>query len=212
MRVGLAAAAIVILVVTGCGGGSDDNEPSAASSAPEPSTQAATTTPPPTDPPPTTAPPAPTTTIDPTESLIADIEADLNAGEQAALAGSRSPADRVSRDTLSRFFSGAALEFLLGFYDQLVAEGLFARANPEVPSIIRVSEVVDASDDQATVIFCRIDAGVIAELLPDGSEAVVDDEVVRTEVRLRVVLVDGVWTNPGGGELLDESTGVMTCG
>ena len=57
---------------------------------------------------PTTA--APTTTIDPTEALIADIEADLNAGEQALLAAGADPSNPELRAEVERYFAGAGLD------------------------------------------------------------------------------------------------------
>ena len=45
---------------------------------------------------------APTTTIDPTEALIADIEADLNAGEAAFLAAGADPSNPELRAELER--------------------------------------------------------------------------------------------------------------
>jgi hypothetical protein len=134
----------VVCLGAGCSGDNDEARSSATAttSAVEPtpvspSSSAAATTVPTTSTAPT-ATPAPTTTIDPTDALIAEIEADLNEGEQVFLEGAGDPASETSRANLAKYFTNPSLAVLLGFYDSLVREGLVARTNPEVPSTIRV--------------------------------------------------------------------------
>jgi hypothetical protein len=123
---------------------------------------------------------APTTTIDPTEALIAEIEADLNEGEQVFLAGAGDPSSETSRANLARYFTDSSLEVLLGFYDSLVTEGLVARPNPDVPSTIRVLELdcrerSTASRRELLQNRCRCSDREVR----DGSEAVVNDSIIR---------------------------------
>jgi hypothetical protein len=154
---------------------------------------------------------APTTTIDPTEALIAEIEADLNEGEQVFLAGAGDPSSETSRANLARYFTDSSLEVLLGFYDSLVTEGLVARPNPDVPSTIRVLELEGGgTSSTARGVYCRIDAGVVIEKFVDGSEAVVNDSIIRYDTMTDFLKVDGVWVLPGG-EVLSEAIGVQTC-
>ena len=146
-----------------------------------------------------------------TAALIADIEADLNAGEQALLAGAGDPGSPASRVNLERYFSGRALQQLIAFYDALVADGLTARANPAIPSKLEVIALVEQVSDESVIAdVCRIDAGVIVDTLVDGSEAIVNDEVVRYEFRLPLALVDGLWTIQGG-DPSSEQVGVSEC-
>jgi hypothetical protein len=153
---------------------------------------------------------APTTTIDPTDALIAEIEADLNEGEQALLDGAAAPAAESSRANLARYFTGRSLESLLEFYDVLVAEGFVGRPNPEVASVVNVRSIVEENDGSVLVDFCRIDAGVVIQQLSDGNEIIVNDEITRYEFRVPMVKVDGIWASPGG-ELLSEEVGVTSC-
>lgn len=171
------------------------------------------TGPPTTDPPPTTTdPPAPTTTEDPTATLIAQIEADLNEGEQVFLAGAQDPANPESRAALERHFTDDALAQLTEFYDALVADGLIARPNADVPSTIRVLELVGReSSDAAEIVYCRIDAGVVVDPMPDGREAIVNDAVTRYDTRTQVFRIEGVWTIPGTGELIGKWPAATSC-
>src|SRR5688572_30707356 len=109
--VGVPIAAILI-AATACTDSSGAADPSpattvtTASTTDAPSTTESTTT---TSAPTTTSTTdAPTTTVDPTDQLIADIEADLNAGEQVFLAGAADPASEQSRTNLERYFTGEA--------------------------------------------------------------------------------------------------------
>jgi hypothetical protein len=155
---------------------------------------------------------APTTTIDPTEALIAEIEADLNEGEQVFLAGAGDPSSETSRANLARYFTDSSLEVLLGFYDSLVTEGLVARPNPDVPSVVAVAAIVEERSDNSVLIeLCRVDAGVVVERFGDGSEAIVNDEIIRYDLRVDVVRRDGIWASRGDGELLSERSAVTTC-
>jgi hypothetical protein len=206
------ASAICILALLAACNGDDSTDPAPTASAP--ATSDAT---PPTDAPTTsttstttTSTPTPTT-ID-TETLIAEIEADLNAGEQAFLAGAADPGSQASRDQLARYFTGEALEILTGFYDELVEEGLTARANPDVPSVIVVNELLDRpTPGEAQIVYCRIDAGVVIETFADGSEAIFNDEIFRYVTRSTVVQRDDIWIVQGGGETLSSDTGFSSC-
>ena len=72
--------------------------------------------------PPTTE--APTTTLDPTAALIADIEADLNAGEQALIAAGADPSTPVCGTTCPSTSSATGLDRVNEFLDGLVRDGL----------------------------------------------------------------------------------------
>ena len=138
------ALSLSVLAAAGCSG-SDDADPTTTSGTAAPETSSS---PPDTDAPATTAttvatttaPPtteAPTTTLDPTAALIADIEADLNAGEQALIAAGADPANPELCGPTSRGTSPATgLERVNEFLDGLVRDGLVHRPNPDVPNVI----------------------------------------------------------------------------
>ncbi len=150
----------------------------------------------------TTTTVAPTTTIDPIAELLAAIERDLNLGEQALLAATADPGNATLRQELETYYSGSSLQLTLELLDQLVADGLLGRANPEDPSVIRAIRVEQQSSDPATepvlVELCRVDSAVIYEPLPEGGEIIVNDVIAVTRSRSRVFLLDGVWVLDGG--------------
>ncbi len=113
----MAIAGGVVLIVA-CGG-SDDDEPVDSTSPVTivETTDAPTTTasPPTTEPAESTAPP---TTDDPTQALIAEIEADLNEGEQAVFAAGADPANPdLRRRPCSGTSPARRLEVVNGFLD-----------------------------------------------------------------------------------------------
>jgi hypothetical protein len=154
---------------------------------------------------------APTTMVDPTVTLIAEIEADLNEGEQVFLAGAADPASPPNRQALETYYSGDALASSLACYDFLVANDLRARPNPEVPSITKVLELIESRTDRATIAVCRVDAGVSYATAPDGSEIIFDNSIVRYDARVELNRIDGTWVVPGDGETFQTLPQVTTC-
>lgn len=154
----------------------------------------------------------PTTTVDPTDQLIADIEADLNAGEQALLTAVAAPADPASEDLVRRYFAGDSLELVLDGLADLRDNEFVGRPNPDVPNIIRVQGLESMNDngDQATILVCRVDATVIVDLLPIG-EAIVNDRVTTVISRSEVVrTAEGIWI-VATGERVDRLEGAVEC-
>ena len=143
------ALSLTVVAVAGCSG-SDDADPTTTSGTAAPattpappateSTSTTATTAATTSAPPTTE--APTTTLDPTAALIADIEADLNAGEQALLAAGADPSTRTLRAEVARYLAEDGLERVTEFLDWLASDGLLVRPNPESPVRGRKSESI----------------------------------------------------------------------
>jgi hypothetical protein len=214
------ALSLSVLAVAGCSD-ADDADPTttsgtvapATTEALPPDTEATSTTV--TTTATTTAPPtteAPTTTLDPTAALIADIEADLNAGEQALMLAGADPANAALRADVARYFAGAGLERVNEFLDGLVRDGLVNRPNPDVPNMNTVEEVLSTTpESEAEVVFCRIDAAVIVEILPNGSEAIVNDQILATKAQVRMFPRDGIWVSEGDGQVITEQEGATTC-
>lgn len=152
----------------------------------------------------TTTEPAPTTTT--LDDLRAEIEADLNEGEQAFLQGASTPDDPDSIAALTSFNSGRSLEIAEELYAALVANGQSARASVEVPSTIRVEEILSTEAAATRVIYCRIDGAVVFN--SDGSVA--NDEPVRYVVDAEVVLDAATW-KLNDGETLARVPGSTSC-
>jgi hypothetical protein len=206
------ASAICILALLAACNGDDSTDPAPTAGAP--ATSDAT---PPTDAPTTsttstttTSTPTPTT-ID-TETLIAEIEADLNAGEQALLKAIGAPGDPASVTLIEQHFSGESLGTVSGALETLSVEGLVGRPNPEVDSVLVVRSVddVDESQTRAEVTVCRVDAAVIVEVFADGSEAIVNDRVT-TVVSRSIVLKPGPTWVLDSGSRLEDLPGATTC-
>ncbi len=214
--------AAAALLAAGCSGSDDSADTTidfstgtlADSTAPITTSTPTTTTAPTTTTPTTTTTVAPTTTIDPTTQLIADIEADLNAGEQALLSAGADPSNPELRAELERYLSGAALERGLALVDGWAADGFRVRPNPDVMSMFLVYSVSDVDNldeaSRAVIQVCRVDAAVVYEPLPDGREIIVDDGVYRTVGETEVLQVDGIW-RANGGTTTEELSGVTSC-
>jgi hypothetical protein len=211
---GVAIAGGVVLLVA-CGGSDDDP---VASSAPVtivattdvPDTTTATTAVPATaESAKSTAPP---TTDDPTQALIAEIEVDLNEGEQALLTAIAAPSNPASEELVRKHFAGTSLESVLVALADLEADGLVGRPNPEIPSILEVRgiEQISADGDSARVLVCRVDAAVIVDPLPGGGEAIVNDRVTAAVSSSDLLLVDGTWIVTGG-DRVEDLPGATTC-
>jgi hypothetical protein len=213
-QVAVIATVAVGLVAGGCSGGSDDaantNSVTVAPTDVTATIASSTSTSTSSSVAPTTTI-APTTTVDPTEALIAEIEADLNEGEQVFLAGAADPASPTNREALEKYYSGAALTLSLQTYDFFVANDLRARANSEVPSLSRVLEVISVEPTRATVVLCRVDAGVVYQLAEDGSEVIYDNSITRYDTTVELELTNGTWVLPGDGETSQTLAEVTTC-
>ncbi|MFN3256744.1 MAG: hypothetical protein ACE37B_13715 [Ilumatobacter sp.] len=161
---------------------------------PSPSTTSTTST---TEPPPTT------TTL---EDLRLDIEADLDAGEKSFLLGAATPADPDALSRLEDFNADRALETARDLYHRLASDGLVARPNADIESLIRVVEVLSSEPQSAEVLFCRIDAGVLVNAVGES----VDDRPVRYRSRGTVVWADGIWKLSTSSTISSED-GVTSC-
>lgn len=207
-----------VVALTACSGSDDAADSTTTSTATESTvtestvTTTTTTTTPPvattTSPPATTSTttePAPTTTT--LEDLRAQIEADLNEGEQALLATLATPGEDDALELLRVYFAGESLEAVLGIHERLVQDGLVGAPSPETPSLHVVLEVTATSNGAAKILNCRVDAGLL--LTPDD-QAVVNSTVVRYLSENEVVF-DGTHWLLSGGTTLTRTEGTATC-
>jgi hypothetical protein len=210
----VAIAAAATLLVVGC---SDSGESADTTTVSATGTLADSTAPTTKNPPTTTSAPtttstvAPTTTIDPTTQLIADIEADLNAGEQALFAAGADPTNPALRSALEQYYSGTSIAAVTKFLDGLVTDGLLMRPSATVPSTITVQsiETVDDPATAAVIVMCRVDSSVVFEPLGQ-TEVIVNDQVSNTTSSSRVFLINETWRLDGGSST-EERPGVTTC-
>jgi hypothetical protein len=161
--------------------------------------------------------PAPTTTVDP---LAAEEAAVREAAEQARLARSNALIhfdDPAALAALQQYYvaDGPALEEVNESIEVLRTEGWRARAHPTIPEGL-VVEAITFTDGppptRAEVVVCIVDPGIIYEPGggPDGSDAIVNDQVVAARTTYEMVKVDGTWKLRSliGGE---EFEGLTEC-
>ncbi len=164
----------------------------------------------------TTEPPPETTTTTTTTppltdaELIAEIEADLNEGEQAFLLGAANPDSPESIKSAETYNLGTSLEFILNFYENLVDTGIRYRPG-ETASFIEVLSFNPTSRTTGNARICRVDASVeYAPATPDRPEVITDDRVIRFVSDNELVFADDIW-KLGDGSPVSETEGVATC-
>jgi hypothetical protein len=99
--------------------------------------------------------------------------------------------------------------------ETLRSNGWRSRENPDVPSTTTVEGVRLLDGPPATraeVTECTIDSGVVYEPggAPDGSDTIVNDEIIARRNRVAMVLEDGSW-KVFEGENIGTWNGATTC-
>jgi hypothetical protein len=192
--------ASAVLTLAACSGSDGDASLSTVPVTVAPTTAAPTTTSAPT----TTQ--APTTTIDPAVALAAEVEADYREAIRLGDEALQDPFD-AARET-------AALDRRLGiirenFAERLAryrTESLAIRENETVPATIVVEQparLVPPSDDVIEMQVCEVDSWIVVEVGagPNGTDAVVNPDVVAYRAQVFMRNVDGVWKYEGGNDL-----------
>jgi hypothetical protein len=91
--------------------------------------------------------------------------------------------------------------------ETLRSNGWRSRENPDVPSTLTVEgdpELLDGPPaTRAELTVCVIDSGVVYEPggAPDGSDTIVNDEIIASRSRITMMLDDGAWKLFEGTEL-----------
>lgn len=153
----------------------------------------------------TTTEPAPTTTT--LDDLRAEIEADLNEGEQALIAGGATPGDPASVESLRTYYSGPSLTALVSIYENL-ARSDHVLAPGAIESQNHVEGILSSSGGVATIRRCRIDAAIVVQSSEPTN--IVNGDVVRYTSIDDVILDDGRW-KLNGGDTLTEEAGETSC-
>jgi hypothetical protein len=191
--------ASAVLTLAACSDSDGDASLSTVPATVAPTTAAPTTTSAPT----TTQ--APTTTIDPAVALAAEVEADFREADRLGREASMDPFDAEKE--------AAALDRRLGVIAETFASKLAdwrdknyaLRENPDVPASITVeipATLVLEGGDVAEMQICEVDSWVVVEVGagPNGTEAIVNDEVVSYRTTIFMREGDGIWRIEGGNE------------
>jgi len=173
----------------------------------------------PAPPPTTTAPPTTTTptTIDPVaaeEAAVATRVLEIDSVSWNSLVNLDAPGNA---DALDAHYTdaGTAREVLESDLQALRDEGWRVRERPELPQSVTVEDVVLLDGPLATradATVCIVDSTILYEPAgaPDGSDAIVDDEIVAYRSVQHLLFEDGAW-QLDEVETIDEWTGVAEC-
>ena len=210
MRQGALAVVVASCVLlAACDGSSSDGDTSTTTSATSAPTSVATTT----EPPPALSTDAPTTTIDSEAQLAAAEQAYLDAFD-AYIAAARDPSNPALRAEIERLHTGPNLEFTISQLDGFVGEGWVARPAdpPSSTTILAAPQFLPDRTDLVELVACAVDTEQFVEPggAPDGTDALVTDEVTVRRVLVRLLLIDGQWRSDSG-EILAELSSPEEC-
>ena len=197
MRQGAFAVVVASCVLlAACDGSSSDGDTSTTTSATSAPTSVATTTEPPalsTD--------APTTTIDTEAQLAAAEQAYLDAFD-AYIAAARDPSNPALRAEIERLYTGPNLEFTISQLDGFVEQNWVARPaeEPSRTIILLSPQFLPNRTGFVELVSCEVNSEIFVELggAPDGSDALVTDEVTVGRLVVRLQQVDGLWKSDSG--------------
>lgn len=169
-----------------------------------PTTTTITTTPPPTTDAPTTT--APTPTDAPADTLAADVEADLLEAFGLGREASQDPFNAEKEQAALDRRVGVIAENLAATLADYRARNYAIRPNEGVPASVTVEgepTFLGPSNEVAEVQICEVNSWILVEVGagPNGTDAVVNPDVVAYRNEFIARNVDGVWRIEGGNEL-----------
>jgi hypothetical protein len=207
------------LVAGGCSGGgseADPTDPTAPPTSATTDTAVTTSTRPDTTAAATTAASTlPPTTLDPAAQLAAEVEADFREANDLLNAALMDPTDDVkvqaALDARTRF----AREFIATEIERYRQGNLAIRPNESVEARITIekpAELIPPSSDVVRLQRCEINPWIVVEVGagPQGSDALVDDDVAAYRGTIFLRLIDGRWRVEGGNQL-GEWIGATEC-
>jgi hypothetical protein len=202
-------AVVVALLAAGCS--SDEAIP--ATTVVEPTVVQTSSPTPTSDPPTTTA--APTTTLDPATALAEEVEADFLEADRLGREASMDPFDADKEAAALDRRLGVIRDNLAATLADYRANGYAIRANDATPASITVempATLVVEGGDAAEMQICEVDSWILVEpgAGPNGSDAVVNDEVVASRAQVFMRDVDGLWKYEGGA-VIAEWEGAASC-
>ncbi len=109
---------------------------------------------------------------------------------------------------IERLYTGPNLEFTIDQLDALVEQNWVAQPNSDEPSrslILLSPQPVPDRPELVELVACEIDSQVFVEVggAPDGSDELVDDQIVIRRILVRMEAVEGKWKSRSG-EVLGE--------
>jgi hypothetical protein len=161
---------------------------------------------------------APAASSSPTTSPETDDEADevvaaYLAAWQAFTDATKAPADPALRAQVEATHTETAFETATEILDGFVARGWVATENPAAPARVVVEPgSVNIVGVTAELTVCELDSGVVIEPggAPDGSDALVNDQIRTIHLRVRLLRAGEMWLL-AGGSTIDERMGEDVC-
>ena len=206
MNRGLSIVVASCLLLAACGGSGSDGDASTTTATSPSTTAAAVTT---TAEAPATTTEAPTTTIDANAQLAAAEQAYLDAFD-AYIAAARDPANPDLRAEIERLYTGPNLEFTISQLDSFVEQNWVARPaeEPSRTIILLAPQFLPDRTDVVELVACPVNTERFVEAggAPDGSDALVTDEVTVRRLLVRLRLIDGQWKSDSGERLAELAT------
>ena len=209
MSRGFAIVVASCLLLAACNGSGGDSDAST-TTATSPTTAVLTTT---------SGPTAPTTDVTTTEvpDTTIDSDAQLAAAEQAYLdafdayiAAARDPANPDLRAEIERLYTGPNLEFTINQLDSFVEQNWVARPaeEPSRTIILLSPQFLPDRTDVVELVACPINTERFVEVggAPDGSDALVTDEITVRRLLVRLKFIEGQWRSDSGERLADLAT------
>lgn len=195
--------ASAVLTLAACS--SDDD----ASPSTTPESVATTSTAAPTTSTSTTAPPttqATTTTIDPAQTLAAQVEADLLEAFRLGREAWQDPFNREKEQAALNRRLGVVRDNLANSLEEYRTRNYALRPNEVVPASVTVEgapEFPGASGEVAQVQVCEVNSWILVEVGagPSGIDAIVNQDVIVTRSDIFMRNVGGVWKFEGGNEI-----------
>jgi len=188
------------LLLAACSSSGSDSVASTTRIAPAPTAVVTTTEPPA----PSTE--APTTTIDTETQLAAAEQAYLDAFD-AYIAAARDPSNPELRAEIDRLYTGPSLEFTISQLDGFVEQNWVARAadEPSRTTVLQAARFVPDRTDFIELVSCEVNSEIFVEVggAPDGSDALVTDEVSVGRLVVRLRQVDGLWKVDSGDTIAE---------
>jgi hypothetical protein len=161
----------------------------------------------------TTTTEAPTTTVDDEAQFAAAEQAYFEAFD-AYFAAARDPSNPDLRLEIERLYTGPSLEFTVSQLDAFVRENWVARPAEEPSRTLILLSPLYLPDrtDVVELVACEIDSEIFVEVggAPDGSDALVTDEVTVSRLLVRLRFDEDGW-KVNSGETLAELSSPDEC-
>jgi hypothetical protein len=209
MNRGVVVVVASCLLLAACDNSGSNSDTSTTTSTAPPTTAVTTTTTTTT----TATTEAPTTTLDDEAQFAAAEQAYLDAFD-AYIAAARDPSNPDLRLEVERLHTGPNLEFTISQLDGFVRENWVARPADPVSSTIILAppQFLPDRTDFVELVACTVDTERFVEPggAPDGTDALVTDEVTVRRVLVRLQLIGEQWKSDSG-EVLAELSSPEEC-